>query len=76
MPSEHWLADELPCPIHAKRRCNDMAIIPRLLSLSSFPTLRLAPAAHQQIKLDFVVESDDSSLKKACASHSGTNVEH
>lgn len=56
IPSEHWLADELPYAVSPKMVSNDLIIGSRLLRLLSFLTLWLALLAHQQVELDFTLE--------------------
>lgn len=75
MPSEHWLANESPCPVPPTKLSHDMIVVSRLPKLSSLLTLWLDPFVHRKPEPDFMVESDNNSPGKERASQAATDVE-
>lgn len=73
MPSEHWLADELPCPAPQAKLSQDMLVLGRLPQLPSPQTLWLEPVSHRDSVLHIVVESENSSLAKEHTSRTFAN---
>ena len=64
MPSEHWLADELPCPAPPAKLSNNMLALGRLPKLPSLLSLWPDPISHPGSIQRTVAAPENASLSK------------
>lgn len=75
MLSEHWPADELPCPAPLAKLSNNMLALSGAAKTPSLRALWLDPIPHPDSILHTVVAPENSSLSKKHPSRTSANSE-